>query len=230
MIKQQWERISEKVDAMSLRERALIFAAAAFLLITLVNALLLDPLLLKQKNLSSQIVQQQEKMKEVQAQIEALLQAKSASESSPQRLRLSQLRQELEAGNAYLQSNREKLVQPEKMAELLRQVLSRNSNLQLVALQTLTVTPLLEKDGEQPNATPPAPAAPAVLEKQIFKHGVEMTVRGNYLDLLQYLTSLERLPTQMFWGKAKLEVGQYPTADLTLTLYTLSLDKTWLQI
>jgi MSHA biogenesis protein MshJ len=68
------------------------------------------------------------------------------------------------------------------------------------------------------------------LEKQIFKHGVQMTVRGNYADLMQYLTALEKMPTQMFWGMAKLSVIQYPNAELTLTLYTLSLDKTWLQV
>ncbi len=226
MIRQQWKKISSKVDAMSLRERALIFAAVAFLLISLVNALLLDPLLLQQKNIFSQVVQQQEKTKEAQAQIEALLQAKNASETSPQRKRLSQLRQELAEGDAYLKGNRERLVQPEKMADLLRQVLSRNTNLQLVALQTLPVTLLLEKENVQDETAAAAP----VLEKQIFKHGVEMTVRGNYLDLLQYLTALERLPTQMFWGKVKLEVVQYPAAELTLTLYTLSLDKTWLQV
>jgi len=38
------------------------------------------------------------------------------------------------------------------------------------------------------------------------------------------------LPTQMFWGMAKMNVVQYPQAELTLTLYTLSLDKTWLQV
>ncbi len=229
MIRQQWQKFSSRVDAMTLRERALIFAAMAFLLMALVNSLLLDPLLLQQKNLLGEVVQQQEKTKEVQAQIEALEQARSANETSPQRKRLAQLRQELEEGDAILKSNREKLVPPEKMAGLLRQVLGKNANLQLMALQTLPVTPLLERENTKPE-TDAAPTQQLVPDKQIYKHGVEMTVRGNYLDLLQYLNSLEHLPTQMFWGKVKLEVVKYPAADLTLTLYTLSLDKTWLQI
>lgn len=224
MISQLWGKMSARVDAMSLRERVLIFAAGAFLLVSLVNAFLLDPMLLKQKNLSRQVVQQQEKMKEIQAQIDVLMQARSAQDNSPQRQQINRIRQELAEGQAYLQSNREKLVPPEKMAELLRQVLSKNANLQLLALQTLPVTPLLE------NAKPEVIPAVAGAETKIFKHGVEMTVRGNYLDLLQYLNALERMPTQMFWGKVKMEVVQYPAAELTLTLYTLSLDKTWLQV
>jgi len=34
----------------------------------------------------------------------------------------------------------------------------------------------------------------------------------------------------MFWSMAKMNVVKYPEAELTLTLYTLSLDETWLQI
>ena len=44
------------------------------------------------------------------------------------------------------------------------------------------------------------------------------------------LSELERLPTQMLWGDIKLVVVKYPTAELTVTLYTLSLDKIWLQV
>ena len=38
MMKQQWEKISAKLEAMSLRERALVFAAIAFLLLSLQNS------------------------------------------------------------------------------------------------------------------------------------------------------------------------------------------------
>ena len=235
MIKQQWAQISSRIDAMSLRERAMIFSAVAFLLVTLVNMFLLDPMLSKQKNLSSQVVQQLEKMKEIQSQIDNIVQARSAQGNSPQHQQLNKIRQQLETGNAYLKTNREKLVQPEKMAELLRQVLGKNSSLQLLSLQTLPVTPLLEKETTRPatatvDATVALVTATVASQNQIFKHGVVMTVRGNYMDLLQYLAALERLPTQMFWGKVKLEVAVYPNAELTLTLYTLSLDKIWLQV
>ena len=229
MMKQQWEKISVKVDAMSMRERVLIFGAGVALLVSLLTTLLLDPLYAKQKVLRNQVSQQQKTMNEVQAMITAVLQENSPASSSPQRNQLNQFRQELADGDAYLNSSRERLVEPEKMAEHLRQLLNRNNRLQLVVLQTLPVTPLLEqpnaKDTEQSRFKQASP-----LDKQVFKHGVQLTLRGNYLDLLQYLSALEKLPQQMFWASAKMSVVQYPTAELTLILYTLSLDKTWLQI
>lgn len=230
MMKQEWEKISAKLEAMSLRERALVFAAVVFLLLSLINILLLDPMFARQKLLRNQISQQQEAMSQVQMQIAALLQENSPGSTSPQRVQINRLRQEMAEGSAYLQSNRERLVLPQKMAEHLRQLLNKNNRLQLVSLQTLPVTPLLEQANAGRAGARPA-ATPALLQdKQVFKHGVQLTLRGSYLDLLQYLTALEKLPQQMFWAKAQFSVVEYPTSELTLILYTLSLDKAWLQI
>lgn len=221
-MKARWDALAAKVDGMSLRERALIFAALAFGIVSLINSLLLDPLLAQQKKLSAQVQQQQEKMKESQAQFGELLQAKQADERAPQRERIRQLREQMAQGDAYLKEKQGRLVSPQQMPVLLEQVLGKNSRLQLVSLGTLPVSLFIEPTAEEAKA--------AVQEKQIYKHGVKITVRGHYADLLQYLTALEQLPTQMFWGMAKMNVVQYPDAELTLTLYTLSLDKIWLQV
>jgi MSHA biogenesis protein MshJ len=230
MIQERWEKLAAKVDSMSLRERVLIFLAAAFVLVALVNALFLDPLLAQQKNLSGQVIQQQEKIKEKQAEIEALLQAQKDDKDSPLRRRLLDAKQLLAEGETWLQSNRERLVQPERMADLLEQVLRKQGQLQLISLQTLPVTPLIEKPAKGAGNEPEAETAGAELEKQVFKHGVRITVSGSYAALLQYLNVLEKLPAKMFWGMAEMKVNKYPDTELTLTLYTLSLDKTWLQI
>ena len=221
MIKQQWDKVSTKVNALTMRERVLVFATVTVVVLFLLNMLLLEPLFARQKALHSQISQQQQTMLEVQAQIATLVLENSPNAKSPQRSQINQIRQEIAEGNAYLKSSREKLVQPEKMAEHLRQLLSKNNRLQLVALQTLPATPLLE---------PSKVAASAAQDKQVFKHGVQLTLRGNYLDLLQYLSALESLPQQMYWARAQMSVVQYPAAEITLILYTLSLDKTWLQV
>ena len=226
-MKRYWELARSKIDGMSLRERAIIFLAAGFLVVASINTALLDPLLAKQKALSAQVVQQQEKMKELQAQMQAQLQAKRDDEHSPLRTRLAQLRRQLQEHDAYLQSRRSRLVEPNKMANLLEQVLSKNGQLQLVELKTLPASPLVEK--HQAALQSPAADLPDG-QKQVFKHGIQITVRGGYLELLRYLAALEQMPAQMFWGEISMSVDKYPDAVLTLTLYTLSLDKVWLTV
>lgn len=235
-MKGYWEKIRTVIDDMSLRERAMIFVAAAFVVISLIQALLLDPLLTRQKILSTQVIQQQERMKDLQAQMQNLLQAKQDEEHSPLRERMAQLKQQLREQDSYLQSRRDRLVEPDKMADLLRQVLNKNGRLQLVELKTLPVSLLIEKPQAADAAGQTAPASSpngqkkADTQKQIFKHGVQITVRGGYLDLVRYVTALEKLPAQMFWGEASLSVEKYPDGLFTLTVYTLSLDKTWLTV
>lgn len=228
-----WDKINTQVAAMSKRERIYIFVAVVVAGLWLVNTLLLEPLYARQKVLRNQLSQQQQKINDVKVQISSMQQENSPNSTSPQRTRINQLKQQLDEGNAFLKSNREKLVQPEKMAEHLRQVLSRNNRLQLVTLNTLPATQLLEqatgKNADKAKV-PQAVAAYSGMDKQVFKHGVQLTLRGNYLDLLQYLSALEKLPQQMYWAQAQMNVVQYPSTELTLTVYTLSLDKTWLQI
>ena len=228
-LKSQWENLSGKIDDLSLRERAIIFIAAAFLLVTLINALFLDPLLARQKKISLQMIQQQEKMKEIQANLAALVQAKNSAAHSPIREQITKLQQQLNEGESYLRDRRDKLVPPEKMGEVLKSVLSKDGRLQMVALETLAATPLIEISTTKQDGAAVVPK-PASTERQIYKHGVKITVRGSYADIMQYLSALEKLPTQMFWGAAKMSVNRYPTVELTLTLYTLSLDSTWLQV
>lgn len=221
-----WIIARDRVGSMSLRERAIVFAACSFVLVALISELLLAPLLDKQKALSLQVGQQQERMKEQQAQMQALLQARSDDENSPLRQRLNQLKERLQEQAGYLDARREHLVEPSRIAELLGQVLNQNAQVQLVELKTLPVSALVEKPKVEGAVQP----ASANGQRQIFKHGVQITVRGSYLDLLRYTSALEHLPTQMFWGEASLSVEQYPAAVLTLTVFTLSLDKMWLTI
>ena len=227
-MKQLWEKISWRVDTMSRRERVLVLVTLVALVLALINSLLLEPISARQKQMHSQLAQQQEQMVAVQSRIAAAQQ-----KNTPQSVQLSRIRQDLAEGDAYLQSSRDKLVLPERMADHLRQLLNRNIRLQLVAMQTLPVTPLIEQAGEknaEQGKAAQSPVPTGEQDKQVFKHGVQLTLRGNYLDLLQYVSALEKLPQQMFWAKAQLNVVQYPTAELTLTLYTLSLDRTWLKV
>ena len=62
----------------------------------------------------------------------------------------------------------------------------------------------------------------------MFKHGIQVTVQGSYADLHDYLSRLEKINWRMFWARASLNTDDYPRLALTVTVYTLSLDKAWL--
>ncbi len=236
-MKPYWIKLAGRIDAMSLRERALVFLMAAAVLIALINSLLIDPMGAKQNDLAKQMKQDQDKIAAIHAQVQTLVQARSGNGDAARRARLDALRQEIAKSDEVLRAMQKGLVPPDRMAGLLEDILRREGQLQLVSMKTLPVSGILDSGeskgksvsapaGEKKDTTPTTvPGSPLV-----YKHGVELVVKGSYADLTQYLTRLEGLPWQMFWGKAEFKVEEYPKAVLTLTLFTLSLDKTWLRI
>ena len=218
-MKQYWELARTKIDGMLLRERAMIFAAVAFTVISLTSSMLLNPILARQKALSAQLTQQQEKIRNLQTQIQIALQAKKDDENSPLRTRLAQLQQQLKTQEESLQSRSGRMVEPSQIGSMLEQILAKNGQLRLVELVTLPVNSVLTQAQSAGNG-----------QKQVFKHSVQITVRGGYLDLLQYLAALEKAPVQVYWGDLSFYVDKYPDTVLVLTLYTLSLDKAWLKV
>lgn len=226
---------AERIDGASLRERVLIFAAGAVLLIALLNALLIEPELVKQKRLARDVAQRQAQINELQTELQRLAMLRQKDPDREQRKKVEEMRQRVAQSEASLLEAQRKFVPADKIGVLLEQMLSRNRRLQLVDMRTLpTAIVGAEADkaapGEKPAAKPPA-ARPI---GQIFRHGVEFTVTGAYLDLLDYLKDLEKLPNQMYWGK--LDLVSTPAAkggtqvSLKLSVYTLSLDLAWLVV
>ena len=232
----RWQRLADRIDALSLRERALIFLAVALVLIVSVNMLLIDPLLTRSRNLQQRIVQEELQIKAMRAQLEELVAASTTDPDADLRMRLESLRLQSEQAGETLQGIQSGLVSPQRMPALLQDLLRRNRSVSLVAMRTLPVE-TLGVAGATAADTPPAGAATGERTDPsagpmgaVYKHGVEITVQGSYLDLLRYLEGIEALPWQMFWGTVDVDGKDYPTVTLTLRLYTLSLDEAWLTL
>jgi MSHA biogenesis protein MshJ len=233
-VKRLWQLYVGKMDGASLRERGMVFAASAAVLIALLNALLIEPQLVKQRRLSGEVSARQGEMRIMQEKLQALALTRQADPDRDIRRQLDALKQKVAETEAKLLEEQRKFAPPEQVGVLLGEMLSRNRKLQLVDLRTLPVASFAGNAAEADKAPPqqPAaakPAAPAA-GGQIYRHGVEITVSGSYLDLLAYLKDLEKLPNQLYWGKLDLNAATYPQVTLKLSVYTLSLNLAWLVV
>jgi MSHA biogenesis protein MshJ len=228
-VKERLQRLATRVDALTLRERVLLFAATAAVYVFLMHFFGLGPMLAKQELLRAQIVQQQNKLEGIDNEIGDKVRAAQVDPDAPTRERIAAVRAQTDALATSLRAMQNGLVPPERMAPLVEAILRANGRLQLVSLRTLPAEPVEGKAKPQAAATADTPAAarPAAL---LYRHGVEVTVRGNYLDMIGTMAALESMPTQLFWGAARLEAETWPSSRLTLTLYTLSLDAKWMKL
>lgn len=232
-MKSWWTKIESRIDALGLRERAMAFAVAALILVSLFSVLVIDPLSAREKKLSQQIRQDQQQIAALQAEIQARVNAHRIDPDAANRTRLQQLQRESGEIRDRLKGMQKGLVAPEKMTALLEDLLKRDRNLQLRSLKTLPVSVISAATAETQAPGKNGPKdnpEPQEVKEAVYKHSVQIVVRGGYLDLMRYLTEIEELPWQVFWEKASLDAREHPGATLTLTLFTLSLEKKWLNI
>jgi MSHA biogenesis protein MshJ len=244
-MKQQWQKFALKFDALSVRERAMVFGASAALLIFMVFYLFVDPQSARRKALTDTIAQRQQAVAATDAEVAQRMAAHAGDPDQQDRVRLERIRQEVQQKRHALQSTQNGLVAPERIVPMLQQLLKQQANLRLVSLTTLPsgamgqgghVAAKAEVPASAVAATPapagqaPAEPEPAKSPAVLYRHGVEIVLRGNYLDMVNYMDAVEAMPAHVFWGKVNMKVEQYPNATLSLTLYTLSLDEKWIAL
>ncbi|RZI43060.1 MSHA biogenesis protein MshJ [Herbaspirillum sp. HC18] len=241
-MKQHWERISQRIDALTLRERVIVFALAVVVLLTVINALLLDPQTAKQQQLSGQLKQNQAKIAEAQKEMQQKAKVDAIDPDATTRSRLEVAKKQSLEMHAALKEMQKGVVSPDKMSSVLESILRQNNKLHLVSLRTLDSSGLteptvgagvgagvLDRGLQAVNVQASGAKEKAGRDKEpVYKHGVELVVQGAYPDLAAYLASLETLPWQLYWGNVRLKVEEYPKATLVFTVFTLSLDKKWL--
>ncbi|PKB20839.1 type II secretion system protein M [Janthinobacterium sp. 64] len=240
-MKQQWQQFALKFDALSVRERLMVFGASAALLIFMVVYLFVNPQLDKRKALADTIAQRQQAVAAIDAEMAQRMAAHAADPNLQDRVRLERIRQEVQQMRQALQSTQNGLVAPERIVPMLQQLLKQQASLRLVSLATLPSGAMgqgghvaskaaASASAAAPAGQSPADAEPAQAPAVLYRHGVEIVLRGSYLDMVNYMDAVEAMPSHVFWGKLNMQVEQYPHATLSLTLYTLSLDEKWIAL
>ena len=221
------EKIFGAFNKLGRRERFGIIGALIVAVYFIVDISLLAPQSKRQKNAKAELAR-------VDAEVAALRNemviVKSQLEKDPfakDRAQLDQFKRVMDEADAFLAKVES---DPRQVGNLLRQLISSTPGVTLVSLRTLAVTPVIDQRRAQqqpPAPTPSTPAAAAAAAKvpaprSIYRRGIEVTVRGNYLSLLPYLEKLQAMPSRVLWGEAELTVQKYPDSLLRLTIYTLS--------
>jgi MSHA biogenesis protein MshJ len=217
-MKQLLQKYADGIDAMALRERAMLFGAVALVLMTLLQVFLLNPVLSRRNQLATQIAQQEDETKAIQGQIHALVRPEGQDQDALNRNKLKSLREQMAELDRQFEQQQKQFVAPGKMAAMLENMIQKNQKLQLMSLRSV------------PSGGPSQAPAGAAGAREVFRHTVELSVSGGYFDLLDYLAALERMPQRVFWDGFELSVAQYPQTVLKLTIYTLSPEKSWLTV
>lgn len=222
------QKLAGRYDALQLRERWLIAAAVLGGIVLIGYSLFIDPALKRAQLAERGLLEQRAQLANVQTQI-ASLQSPDQDPDVAAGAELAGVKNQLNALGDRLLALEGSLVPPQRMSALLEDMIGRKAGLRLLSLKTLPVTPLLDKKpGAGDNAPAQAGDSPPSSSAGLFKHGVEIRLEGSYPELTAYLERLEQSQSKLLWRSVTLSAENYPRLVLTLTVYTLSLDRTWL--
>ena len=235
-LKFRYKRLAERLDKMTLRERALIFGAFFVLMIFVLGQLWIAPRWSAQRELVAALEARRAQNQALEAQHKQITQSYGRDLDAENQARLAALNERLQSLDPALAGVTRALVSPKEMARLLEDVLRQNRSLQVVNIQSLPSEPLLpsaEATAQVDETLPPGAEGQALPDTEyagFYKHGMRVEVRGRYADIVNYLHALEGLRWKVFWGQVTLETEEYPTSHLTLVVYTLSLRQSWIGI
>jgi len=218
-MRKSWRRLEQRFGILTRRERGILLGGG-LAVIFILGYSYLDASLIRQRMLSTQLSETRAAAQMSKAQSQSMMIQLAQDPDTRARARIAALSESIRRLDDQMQGINRGLVPPEEMARILEKVLTRDSRVKLIKLKTLPVSDLITRD--EPKQADGSAA--------VYKHGIEMTLEGRYLDMLNYLDQLEALPWQMFWSEARMDARDYPAVRITVTVFTLSLDSDWLVV
>lgn len=212
MNKFSYTDLEKRFNKMTLRERLIMLAAVVLCSVFISYYWVIEPALLNQKRIESQIkkvVQQQELLnKDIVTTTKRL--KEDPFESIVKKIAFTEVR--LEELNAQLEDKLLKFIHAQKMPIALTKVLSRTPGVKITGLTSLPVKVFHTSQAEGENAPP-------IL---FYQHSLEITLQGNYSSIYQYFVNVETLQDKFYWQSMDYRVSEYPLAEVTIQIYTLS--------
>lgn len=214
---------------------ALVFGLGGNLLLLKPQSIVIDSLRAKERVVAIELAETKKALVAITS-----LEEKGIDPLAAERATLAELQGEIAKTNDYLSGHDNAAAS--QVSILVRGLIKNNPGLTLVSLKTRPGVVFYT-----PPAPPPPPkqsglqtevekalaklkkeeapkAAPAVtlVNKPLYKHGVDVSVRGSYPALIAYLEDMQKLPQRIFWSEASLDAANHREVTLKLVVFTLS--------
>ena len=212
-LKAQWQAWADKIAALSQRERILILLTGLVLICAGAIYGWLDgaALRLAQDRVALTTAQRDLEIMDLENLGKQARLARDPDQSV--REQLVRVEGDIDRLDTELKAQTVDLIQAHEMPAVLEALLSRSTNLHMLALTSLAPQPLMAGDQRI----------------NLFKHGIRLKLEGGYFDVYQYLKALEALPRHFYWKQFDYQVQEHPKAVVEMEIYTLSTSKEFIR-
>lgn len=212
MNKFSYSEIEKEFIKLSLRERGIMFAALVICTFLITYFWVLDPATIDQRKIQANLKKSYQQENVLNDEIETVT----------QRLKLDPLKEindkitfselTLAQLNQQLDDKLVKFIHAQQMPIALTKVLSKTPGVKISTLKSLPVKVFNASKEPKDKAT----------TALFYQHTLAITLQGNYNAIYQYLLNVETIKEKFYWYSMDYKVSDYPLAEVTIHIYTLS--------
>lgn len=203
------------IHKISIRERIMLLATIFVLIVALSQGFLFISQMNNHEAIEKRISARQNESEQYKATLEGLKAALNNPRINALASSNAELAERIDKLNENIASINDQLMSPERMINLLRDLLEDQQNLDVVSFNVEPVTTI---DSALDGGT------------LFYRHGLSITLEGEFEALVSYLEKIEGLPTQLFWGSLVVDTETFPVLQIKLDVHTLSQDEDWLNV
>jgi MSHA biogenesis protein MshJ len=230
----QWLVYSEKFSNSTPREQYLIIASGLVAIIFVLYTWFLEAPIQRVEQLNKQVIQTEQSNKNNQDTIQVLEQALSEDPNIALRKQLLQYQDKLGGIDQRLLTLTSDLIDPIQMRYALIELLKLQKGVKLLSFKVLPARAVTQSK-TQPETDEIVTASVGDNKEQnqqlhLYRHGISIKLQGQYFQLKDYLTQLERLSWTFFWQEFDYQLKVYPVSELEIEIYSLSTAKEFIGV
>ncbi|SFR84936.1 MSHA biogenesis protein MshJ [Marinobacter daqiaonensis] len=221
-LRRQLARVTTWFDERPIRERGLILVTVLALIALTGWELWAGPAMDRVSRLQGELAgvrSEQASLQSREAELEQLLQQDPSAEL---RQTLAARQRRLEQLDRQITETTGQLIPPRAMVVMLQDMLATEEDLELVGVRLLAPEAIFAEEDDARGQENP--------EALMYAHEADITVRGGYLKVLNYLQRLESLDERLGWVLLEYEAGEWPRGTARVRVRTLSLEPAWLGV
>jgi len=210
----KFDEVSEKLNALSLRERSILLVVALVAMLGIYDYLALTPYLEQRKENERLFSEYVNEMSAIEGNIATLVKKLEHDPNHLLKERIEKKEKHLKELESIIGESTESLIAPKKMAQVLGYLLSRQSGMGVKSVKNYPADPVSFKKDEESDA-----------EVLMYRHRLTLELEGTFFQVAGYLKMIEGLKERLFWDDMEFSIKRYPKGSFTLDVHTLSMSK-----
>jgi MSHA biogenesis protein MshJ len=209
--------LSKKFDSISERERKLLFYGLPLTLLFVALLQFIEPAYQTLESQKTKLAQTDKQIKDIQNSIQILTTQLGIDPNTELNSQIERARTRIASLDRVFNEELNQLVQPSYMPILLEQMINEANGLSLLSLNSVPPVKIFSLEQSAGDVA-------------LYQHRIKLVLEGNFFAVRDFLRQTEDLGWRLYWPQIDYEVKDYPNAQVSIDVATLSTSEEFISV